>query len=123
MSRISIPQHFELESEQTDEGVIVRLAGEFDIACEAGFEAVLRPFEDQQENIVVDLSALRFIDSSGLRLLIAAHDRSFRNDFQLAIVLGGGQVRQTVELTGLHHVLPIVEHGSRRVSAPAAVSG
>ena len=107
MSRISIPQHFELDFEPYDEGVIVRLAGEFDIACEAYFEAALRPFEEQRHGIVIDLSALRFIDSSGLRLLIDAHERSHRDGYPLKIVLGDGPVRETFELTGLNHILPV----------------
>jgi anti-sigma B factor antagonist len=109
VSSTYVPQHFELNSEYSGETVIVRLAGEFDIACEECFEAALQPFEEQQDSIVVDLSALRFIDSSGLQLLIAAHERARRDGFHLAVVPGEGPARQALELTGLGRVLPIFE--------------
>ena len=81
MSAVSLPDHFELSVERYGEDVIVKLGGEFDIACEEYFEAALRPLEEPGASVVIDLSALSFMDSTGINQLIAAHERSRRADF------------------------------------------
>src|SRR3954469_1121797 len=43
VSPISVPDHLKLSVERYGETVILRLGGEFDIACEECFEAALRP--------------------------------------------------------------------------------
>ena len=123
MSAISVPDHFELSVERYGETAILRLRGEFDIACGECFEAALRPLEQPQARVVIDLSALTFIDSNGIRTLIAAHERSRHAGFRLAIVQGNVRIRRTFELTGLDQVLPTVDgefthHGSS--PAPSA---
>jgi anti-anti-sigma factor len=109
VSRTRVPRHFDLSAEHHEESVTLRLAGELDIACEEFVETALQPFEMQHDSIVLDLTALSFIDSTGLRLLIALHERSRRHGFGLSVVPGDGHVRRTLELTGLDSVLPIVD--------------
>jgi anti-sigma B factor antagonist len=122
VSAISVPDHFELSVERHGEDVIVKLTGEFDIACEEYFEAALRPLEEPGSSVVVDLSALTFMDSTGLNQLIAAHERSGRRGFRLAIVPGDAHIRRTFELTGLDRILPMVDGQFRPDSSAPAMS-
>ena len=122
MSDISVPDHFELSVERSGEDVIVKLAGEFDIACEEYFEAALRPLEEPGSSVVIDLSALSFMDSTGISQLIAAHKRSRRRGFRLAIVPGDAHIRRTFELTGLDRLLPMIDGKFRPDSSAPAVS-
>ena len=71
------------------------------------FDAVVRMLgADGLREIVIDLSELTFIDSSGIRSLL---DSKRRADAQgVALVVRGpenGQVRQVLKLTGVDHVL------------------
>ena len=122
MSAISVPDHFELTVERYGQDVVVKLAGEFDVACEEYFEAALGPLEEPGSSVVVDLSGLSFMDSTGLNQLIAAHERSRRVGFRLAIVPGDAHIRRTFELTGLDQILPMVDGRFRPDSSAPAVS-
>jgi anti-anti-sigma factor len=55
---------------------VVALAGEIDISCIDAVEAVVRPLLDGgHERLVFDLSAVDFMDSSGLAVLLQAAAR------------------------------------------------
>ena len=114
------PHYLELSCERYGDTTLVRMSGELDIACEEYFERSIRPLEQQGGWIVLDLSGLTFMDSTGLRLLLRAWDHSRRDGFQLAVLPGAGPARRTLEVSGLNRVLPIVEDAP--LSYPAAMS-
>jgi len=116
---IRVPHHLQLNVDTDGETAVVRFAGELDVSCEEAVEATLRAAERRERAVLLDLSALDFIDSRGLRILIAARDRSEQDGFRLAIVLGDGLVRRAFEVTGLDQVLPVVSRKSRAASAHA----
>src|SRR2546423_6720409 len=91
----------------------VTLAGEFDLAGVQQFESVLGKLEaDAPETIVIDLSQLVFMDSSGLRALVMADQRAQRERRRLAIVPGPPSVRRVFEITQLHDRLDLIESAS-----------
>ena len=57
---------------------------------------------------MLDLRGLTFIDSSGLRLLVALHQRAQHDGFQLTLVAPAGPADRTIQLSGLGQVLPFV---------------
>ena len=64
-------------SEPLDSGVRVRLSGELDIATAGRAEEELRRAEAGEPAVLaVDLGGLTFMDSTGLRLIVAAHSRA-----------------------------------------------
>jgi anti-sigma B factor antagonist len=64
---------------------------------------------DGASGIVVDLAALRFIDSTGLVVLFNADRRALRDGRDLAMRRGSGHVERVLELTGLDQILPFVD--------------
>ena len=120
MSQIQVPEHFEMTLETHGDTAFVRLGGEFDMACEECFDAALQQLVDQEiDTIVIDLSKLGFMDSSGISMLLAAHQRSQRAGFRIGIVPGTGEVKRVFELTGVDGVLPML--GDEEASARAPV--
>jgi anti-anti-sigma factor len=108
-------QQFEIRVEQDGPGIVLRLSGEMDIACAEAFDdAVRASTANGSTELLVDLSSLAFIDSSGLRMLIELWDRSRDNGLDVSILQGTGQVRRTLEIAGLDAVLPIADRGSSR---------
>lgn len=103
-----VPKHFQLEPEHYGDTVVVRLGGEFDVAAEEYFDRIVERLAAEAKAVVLDLSELSFIDSSGLRALLRAWKRSQLEGASLAIVPGNGQVRNTMKLTGADEMLPIV---------------
>jgi anti-sigma B factor antagonist len=108
-------QAFEVEHEKYGTTLYVRLLGEFDLAAHDLFESTVYGLDgDAPSAIVIDLQGLKFIDSTGLRQLVALWERAQRDNFEFAIVPGSPEVQRAFELTGLHEVLPIAEEARLR---------
>ena len=94
-------------------GVIaaVELSGELDMAGEDAFESETRAaLASGAKHLVVDLRALGFMDSTGLKLLVKLNARSHREGFLLSIVSDQeNEVAHVLRLTGLDKILPLVE--------------
>jgi anti-anti-sigma factor len=58
--------------------------------------------------VVLDLSDLGFIDSTGLSQVLAAHRRALRAGRRLLVVEGSQAVRRLIELTALNRQLELV---------------
>lgn len=89
---------------------VLALTGEFDMAVVERFERELAAVEESSPPvIVVDLTHVRFMDSSGLRALIVADQRARQAGRRFAIVPGTPSVRRVFELTQLEGRLDLVE--------------
>jgi anti-anti-sigma factor len=83
------------------ERVTVRAAGEIDLATAPEVEGPLLELLDNGfRHVVLDLQRVTFMDSSGVRVLITAHQRAQDLDAGLSILVGTSRVRQTLELSG-----------------------
>jgi anti-sigma B factor antagonist len=69
--------------------------------------------------MVVDLSALGFIDSAGLSRVLAAHRRARRDGRRLSVVEGTGAVRRLIALTALDHQLELFTDARAALAAVA----
>jgi anti-anti-sigma factor len=100
---------FSIRIEQDSGTVHVVLEGELDIATTPRADAELRRLEGEGASVIVlDLRGLTFMDSTGLRLLVAADARAREAGHRLAIVRGPGPVHRVLEITGLHTRLDLV---------------
>jgi anti-sigma B factor antagonist len=101
---------FRIESHAGHDVGRLSLVGEFDLAAIERFEAGVERLEaDAPETIIIDLSALTFMDSSGLRALVMADQRARRAGRRLAIVPGPPLVRRVFEVTQLTDRLDLIE--------------
>jgi anti-sigma B factor antagonist len=98
-----------LRSTRDGETHIVALLGELDIAGAPQLEAELLAVEaSDAEAIVVDLSGLEFIDSTGIRMLLMASDRC-SDGRRMTILRGPKQVHRVFEITDLVNRLPFAD--------------
>lgn len=90
---------------------VIAPEGELDIATLDDFRRALSDAAGRPaDTLVVDLSEVSFIDSSGLGAMIEAHDRLRRDRRQLAVVAPRGTAAAVaLGLTGLRGRLPIFE--------------
>jgi anti-sigma B factor antagonist len=96
----------QIRSFRDGEQHVVALTGELDIASVAEVDRCLEEVEaGGAKLIVLDLSALEFMDSCGLQLLLVAH----RRDDRLVIVRGPRAVQRVVQICGLDDQLPFVD--------------
>ena len=59
--------------------------------------------------MVLDLSELEFIDSTGLRLVLRLDAESREDGFKLRLVPGGAAIQRVFELTGTAGMLPFTD--------------
>jgi anti-anti-sigma factor len=101
---------FDVTSEQRGDTVHLRLSGELDISSATKVEDELARIEpDGPATIVLDLRNLAFMDSTGLRLLIAADTRARSQERRLLIVKGPEAVQRVFRITRLEERLEIVD--------------
>ncbi|HTN24858.1 MAG TPA: STAS domain-containing protein [Solirubrobacteraceae bacterium] len=88
----------------------IRLEGELDLATADELEReLLRVEGSDARSIVLDLSALEFIDSTGVRVLFQAGERSRADANRLALLRGPRAVQRVFELTGIQDRLPFAD--------------
>ena len=101
MPRLS-PDPFRCDIVHEDGRVLVRLAGELDMSTVPILEERLREALDGGgRQLVVDLRALDFMDSTGLTLLVRWSRGAEQDGYELALVRGEPRVHRLFELTGL----------------------
>jgi anti-anti-sigma factor len=87
--------------------VVVAVPGELDIANAAAVEAALLAADASgADEIVVDLSGLRFMGSVGLRLLLEADERAQARGRRLTL-RASAPVQRIIDLAGLTATLPV----------------
>ncbi len=82
-------------------GVVLTLAGELDLATVPVLQERLDQVICAKAAVIIDLSRLRFIDSSGLDLLVRAERQLRDSGPQLVLVRGPRAVHRVFELTSL----------------------
>jgi anti-anti-sigma factor len=81
--------------------------GEWDLAGKpAAAQAVAATLKQNPEHLVLDLSRLTFIDSSGVHAAIQLSERSRAENFRLAIVPGPRAVQRIFDICHLTESLP-----------------
>jgi len=99
----------ELRSERHDDEQVIALTGELDLdGAHRVAQELQRAEASDVRRIVLDLSGLQFIDSSGIRLILAADARSRMDGDRLALIRGPQPVQRVFELTGVTDRLPFV---------------
>jgi anti-sigma B factor antagonist len=105
------PEEFSIAAQERGGGVELTLRGELDLATAPELEQLVNERIDAGDEVVVDLRALEFMDSSGIRVLVAAHARAGRGGTKLVVVRPptGSAVAKIVEVSGLDGELNLVD--------------
>lgn len=101
-----------MDIEATPDLVRCRVRGELDLATAHQVEDRLLPAVRPGAKVIFDMSALTFIDSTGVKLLVRLLDLSARDGWTLEIVPGPEAVQRVLEIVGLADRLPFSGGGS-----------
>jgi anti-sigma B factor antagonist len=100
----------DLNTENDGDTVRIVLTGELDISTAPRVEEELRRVEDGRPPVIVlDLSALEFMDSTGLRVIVSADGRAREEDRSLRLVRGPEAVQRIFRVTRLDERLEIAD--------------
>jgi anti-sigma B factor antagonist len=104
---------FDVTITEQGDAVRVALSGELDISSAPRLQDDLARVEaDGPATIVLDLSGLAFMDSTGLRLLIGADARAREAGRRLVLIQGNEMVQRVLRVTRLDERLEIVPDAS-----------
>lgn len=87
--------------------VTVAPAGHLNTATAPELEAALQALDPMPSELVVDLAAVDYVSSAGLRVLLGAKKRMDAADGVFAVANPCDDVREVFEITGLADVLEI----------------
>jgi anti-sigma B factor antagonist len=105
------PEEFSISAVDRDGRAHLTLRGELDLATAPELEELVNERIDESQEVVIDLRGLEFMDSSGIRVLVAAHARAGRTGTRLFIVRPEPQsaVAKIVEVSGLDRELNLLD--------------
>ena len=100
---------FHCRVDRDGDGVRITLEGELDLASAPEVQAALRDRGDDGAPRVLDLRGLTFMDSSGLRTILSAHNASRREGWALQIVAGPPSVQRVFDICGVTDGLRFID--------------
>jgi anti-anti-sigma factor len=106
---MAVPDHLRVNVRQGEDRVVLGLYGELDLASapflaqeiESAASATSAP-------VVLDLEELQFIDSTGLRIILSAHERFKERGQEFALTRGSQQVQRLLAITGVGEHLRLI---------------
>jgi anti-anti-sigma factor len=98
---------FSLAEDAGNEGErVIRLRGELDIDSAPDLERVLLHRRPAGQRVVLDLAELKFMDSTGLRVLLRARVAADEGRWEIGLRNVPPTIRRLFDMTGVHAALP-----------------
>jgi anti-anti-sigma factor len=101
---------FTVEVSEESGGVRVTPRGELDVATQAALREVLERHAGAGA-LVLDLGALRFLDTSGLRLILETAEAARHDGGGFAVLPGKPEVQRLFALAGVAELVPFRDRG------------
>ncbi len=98
---------FSISSRRLEHGIVIELVGEIDLGTASIVEDEVRRAEESEDLIVLDLSAVSFMDSTGVRMVLAADHRLRERGGALHLTHLPPQVEKLFKLVGITDHLTI----------------
>jgi anti-sigma B factor antagonist len=117
--RLAVGEALTIEVRREPGYAVMTVTGEIDIATVARLRERLFELAASGRPVVVDLDQVRFIDSTGLAVLVGAAKRATAHGGSLHVAGARAQIRQLFRLTGLDRQMPL----ARTVDEAAAGLG
>jgi anti-sigma B factor antagonist len=108
---VSGPAPFSVVTDAADDRLVVSVHGELDLATAPQLEDVVLPVLKDGGDVVLDLRPLEFMDSTGVRVIVAAHVCAGEGGGSLVLVRTDpeGPVGRVLEISGLDGILEFVD--------------
>lgn len=101
---------FSVDVHEEGGATVLAVTGELDLRTSPELEERLtRAFDGGAELVILDLRQIEFMDSTGLRVLLSAHQRAHETGRRFALVRGADQVERVLTLTGVRDLLTVVD--------------
>lgn len=99
---VGAQEHLQVQARRTEDRVVLHLTGELDLASSSILERALEGADViSAPLLVLDLDELKFVDSTGLRVILLAHEHAKERGQQFAITPGSQQVQRLLSITSV----------------------
>lgn len=113
--------NFQINLRRDNSAAVLAVAGELDLASSPALrEELERANQSGAELVILDLRELVFMDSTGLSVVVKAHQRAAEAGRRFAIVKGGKQVQRLLSLTGVCERLTLIDQPEELLDGDAA---
>ena len=118
-----LPQ-FSVEVVHGEDEHVIAVHGEIDLVSGPDLKACIELVIDATEgDILVDLADVDYIDSTGLHILLEAHERMARTGWHLSVQNPSPQVLRLLDICGVCNLVATDEPMLTRVTDDAATNG
>ena len=98
----------QIETTLSSDRQVLMVSGEVDLATSPDLDvAIIAALESGTESLVIDLTNVTFMDSSGLGVIVRGLKRCREADKDLDLVISNERVLKVFGITGLDQVIPI----------------
>jgi stage II sporulation protein AA (anti-sigma F factor antagonist) len=97
-----------IQTEKVDDGVVVRVHGRIDSVTAPSLEAQLLPLIAENKKLILDLSAVEFVSSAGLRVFLVLAKAGNRNQCKFIVCGASESIGDVIEMSGFGAILTIV---------------
>lgn len=112
-----VPNLLRVTAEPLEDALLVRAAGEVDVSTIPVLRTELETARQEAVTVLLDLSEITFMDSSGLHLLLDLSQASAVSDWAFFIVRPSKAVQRLIEISGTADLLALVDSTRERILA------
>jgi anti-sigma B factor antagonist len=100
---VIVGEQLTIEVRQEPDRIVLTLHGELDLLAAPRLQREIESDAvDATDILVLDLDDVHFIDSAGLRVVLAARERTVERGQQLALTPGSPQVQRLLSIAGVN---------------------
>jgi anti-anti-sigma factor len=112
---MALPLH--VTAEPLGDARLIRVVGEIDMSTVGTLRREVDAARDEVATVLLDLSGVTFIDSTGLHLLLEASHRSAIDGSGFVLVRSSAVVHRLIEVSGTADFLPVLGPRAEHVLA------
>jgi anti-sigma B factor antagonist len=113
---VGIEDQLRVDTKHEEDRTVLRLRGELDLATVPLLQSALDAVELEGPSLVLlDLRDLQFMDSTGLRAILDAHERSQHRGHEFAVTRASDQVERLLTITRVSEHLRIIDSTDERL--------
>jgi anti-anti-sigma factor len=112
---MAIAELLHVTVDPVEDAILVSATGEIDMSTVEVLERELTTAREDGSTVLLDLSGVTFIDSTGLHLLLEASHSSATSDWGFFVVRPSRAVWRLIEVSGTADLIMVVDPRAERV--------